>query len=325
MANNRDNKYGAKDETEYHFSDDEVTYEVEPEEHAAPEKPAPVQSAASRFLSDWSTRKRLGMSVAAFLVLLFIVYKIISPGGATKDAIAPLANNNAVPVSVVAPKAPNTNMANAPVAPIASQAAVAAAPISMAPPTQVSGSPMPSSAAPVSPVNQMPPVMPVTTPAPAYPASSATVENGSNQLTSINNQLVSQMQADYTQKVADVMQQNKQLEEEVQKLNASVTSIEARMNQLVQLMVKQQADAQQTKEESPVQSASPAAPKLPYTVQAIIPGRAWLRADNGDTLTVTEGDTIKDVGKVTKIDPYDGVIEINTGRKVVSLSYGNGG
>ena len=64
--------------------------------------------------------------------------------------------------------------------------------------------------------------------------------------------------------------------------------------------------------------------KVAFSVQAIIPGRAWLRSDNGEALTVAEGDTIKGFGRVTKIDPYDGIVEVNTGNKVVSLSYGNG-
>lgn len=336
MANNRDDKYGEHEETEYHFSDDEVTYEAESEEKTASTKPAPLQ-ATSGFLSDWSTRKRLGVSAVAFFVLLFIVYKIVSPGS-NKDKIAPVASteDRQVPMtreqtpaqSTAAPSTPATVDINT--APPVNQAPVAAVqPQTPPPPTTpaVTGTPemQGQTQMPATQINQMPPVMPVTSAPPTYPASSPTVESGANQLVAINNQLVAQMQSDYTQKLASVTQQNKQLEEEVQKLNASVTSIEARMNQLVQLMVRQQADSQQSKEANPVQAAAPAAPKLPYTVQAIIPGRAWLRADNGDTLTVTEGDTIKEVGKVTKIDPYDGVIEINTGRKVVSLSYGNGG
>jgi hypothetical protein len=33
---------------------------------------------------------------------------------------------------------------------------------------------------------------------------------------------------------------------------------------------------------------------------------------------------VRGLGRVTKIDPYDGVVEINTGNKIISLSYGNG-
>ena len=79
---------------------------------------------------------------------------------------------------------------------------------------------------------------------------------------------------------------------------------------------------QQAVEATP-QPAAATEPKIAYTVQAIIPGRAWLRSDAGDTVTVTEGDVIKDVGRITKIDPYDGIVQVNTGTKVVSLTYGN--
>ncbi len=63
-------------------------------------------------------------------------------------------------------------------------------------------------------------------------------------------------------------------------------------------------------------------PKIAFTVQAIIPGRAWLKSDSGDTVTVAEGDALKGIGRITKIDPYDGIVQIDTGRKVVTLSYG---
>lgn len=332
MANNRDKKYGEQEEVEYHFSDDEVTYEAEPEEQAAASKPEPQKTSGASFLSDLNTKKRLGLSAIAFLVLLFIVYKIISPGS-NKDVITPVTGTGSaqniqklsggpLPATPTSVQAPTTTMpATQNTAP---QLPPAAGQPMTPPQSSIANAPTQMQTGQTQ-NNQMPPIMPVGSAAPIYPASSPAVESGSNQLSSINNQLVSQMQADYTEKLANVTQQNKQLEEEVQKLNTNVASIEARLNQLVQLLVKQQADSQQAKEASPVQSATPAAPKLPYTVQAIIPGRAWLRADNGDTLTVTEGDTIKDVGRVTKIDPYDGVIEINTGRKVVSISYGNGG
>ena len=81
--------------------------------------------------------------------------------------------------------------------------------------------------------------------------------------------------------------------------------------------------------EGSVVYAPPAArmsePKMVYTVQAIIPGRAWLKSESGDTVTVAEGDVLKDYGRVVKIDPYDGVVNIDTGSKVITLSYGVGG
>ena len=66
-------------------------------------------------------------------------------------------------------------------------------------------------------------------------------------------------------------------------------------------------------------------PRIIYSVQAIIPGRAWLKSEAGDTVTVAEGDMLKGLGRITKIDPYDGVVEIDTGNKIISLSYGTNG
>jgi hypothetical protein len=70
--------------------------------------------------------------------------------------------------------------------------------------------------------------------------------------------------------------------------------------------------------------AKPVEARTTYIVQAIIPGRAWLKSESGDTVTVAEGDLLKDYGRVTKIDPYDGVVDIDTGTKILVLSYGTG-
>lgn len=61
------------------------------------------------------------------------------------------------------------------------------------------------------------------------------------------------------------------------------------------------------------------APSLQYYIQAVIPGRAWLIASNGSTLTVREGTLIQGLGKVTLIDPRQGRVLTSSG-KVVRFS-----
>ncbi|MBV8803123.1 MAG: hypothetical protein JO131_09250 [Gammaproteobacteria bacterium] len=73
---------------------------------------------------------------------------------------------------------------------------------------------------------------------------------------------------------------------------------------------------------SATETTKVAEPKINYSVQAIIPGRAWLKSESGDTITVAEGDILRSYGRVTKIDPYDGIVNIDTGNKVITLSYG---
>lgn len=63
----------------------------------------------------------------------------------------------------------------------------------------------------------------------------------------------------------------------------------------------------------------PAAPGCPvpedpeYTVHAAIPGRAWLKTSKGQIITVTEGETVGNYGKVLVIDAANGVVLTNSG------------
>jgi len=152
--------------------------------------------------------------------------------------------------------------------------------------------------------------------------------------------MISQLNADYAHKLAAFETQDRVLQEQVRSLTTKISGMEAQMTQLVQTLNKQQmaqsaspsneraASENSSENNNPTftlpgsEVMSPA--KATYSVQAIIPGRAWLRTDSGDTVTVAEGDSLKGMGRVMKIDPYDGTIQIDTGTKVITLTYGNG-
>lgn len=65
-----------------------------------------------------------------------------------------------------------------------------------------------------------------------------------------------------------------------------------------------------------IHAARPAKHYLKYYVQAIIPGRAWLVATNGSTLTVREGSTLAGYGKVKLIDPNQGRVITSSGQVI---------
>lgn len=50
-----------------------------------------------------------------------------------------------------------------------------------------------------------------------------------------------------------------------------------------------------------------------YLVHAVIPGRAWLKSARGQILTVTEGDTVGNYGKILVIDAANGVVLTSSG------------
>lgn len=53
-----------------------------------------------------------------------------------------------------------------------------------------------------------------------------------------------------------------------------------------------------------------------YFIQAIIPGRAWLVATNGSTLTVRDGSVIRGYGTVKLIDPNQGRVLTSSGQVI---------
>lgn len=56
-----------------------------------------------------------------------------------------------------------------------------------------------------------------------------------------------------------------------------------------------------------------------YHVEAVVPGRAWLRDHSGTTITVSKGDQIRGYGYVTNIDPENGVVVTSSG---IVIRYG---
>lgn len=59
-----------------------------------------------------------------------------------------------------------------------------------------------------------------------------------------------------------------------------------------------------------------APPSLQYAIQAVIPGRAWLIASNGTTLTVREGSLLSGYGVVKWIDAEQGRVIMGSGRVI---------
>jgi len=364
LNNNRDDN-----DSEYHFtdSDEEANYEVDTES-TKPE--APTKPVEARQSSRPGQPRRVLISIGVFVLLVFVVYKMISsssnpPSTVITPPVATAApkQNEAVrkPVSVAAmpsqPAATVNSVMNSPPPPPVNTAQANNAPVmtTTTPPVNTAMPPAVNSiTAPTTPANSMgppvaqmqtpqtqsmPAVIPVQSTAPTYNVnqpgmintipSSATIDAKAAAMAGDNEKMMNQMQADYTQKINDFSAQNKVMQDQIQALNTRVAGMERQLTELMQSLTRQEhSNNDATSNEGPSEAPPvryQGGEKSSYNVQAIIPGRAWLRSESGETVTVAEGDTIKSLGRVTKIDPYDGVVEINTGSKVISLSYGNGG
>ena len=359
--NDHNDKSG--EDSEYHFSgDDEVNYEVE-QDTSPSATPAGPETRSVNVPRRDGGGKRMFVSLAVFIVLVVVVYKIVAPGSssapATQITVPAVAQNAtpqaaapavSAPASVVAQRTmtpavqPVSRVANlpampAPVAVVANAQSSNTSPAAM-PVTQRVTPPVPQQPMPV--VATIPTVIPVQSPTSNMNPMANVAENPNSQVqqqvvtqeTSFNTDVarkVSQLHSQYTQVITELSAQNKSLQGQIEELHSRVAGLETELHQLTGELLRQQGGAANIAP-GKMNNSNPIAPELraidprvSFNVQAIIPGRAWLRSDSGETVTVAEGDVIKDFGRITKIDPYDGIVEINTGNKVVSLSYGNGG
>lgn len=110
--------------------------------------------------------------------------------------------------------------------------------------------------------------------------------------------------------------QSAQLNDLSNKLDQAMIQI----NQLTALVQEQsqQIQALKTKPRKPaVHRVQRVAPAMVYYIQAIIPGRAWLIASNGSTITVREGSSIPGYGVVKLIDPSNGKVMTSSGKTIV--------
>lgn len=332
---------GIGEETEYHFSEDEFTYQVESDMKSADKQAAATSSSTQggmqKRFQDMKERvsglkkNRLPMIVGGVLVLIALIYKMISPSSKEMPGVVMVQNVSSARTMTAANT--SSSMLSQP-AIIHKEQIQPANASSTAPMPVQSGAPA-SQPTPTDLQNSsthLAPVMPVegqsiATKSGVVPASQ--VESKLSQVNQSNEAMLNQMQAEYLQKLNDYAAQNKNLTDEVKTLTNRISALESELNQLLQALMKTNIAAQvsansppdvQNTETTPSQTSEV---RLPYTVQAIIPGRAWLRSESGETLTVSEGDNLKEGGRVSKIDPYDGIVEITIGKKTVALSYGN--
>ncbi len=325
MLNEHERDEGPED-GEYHFSD-EGSYEMGEEEAKAP-----VVTEASGLAAKFSSYRRIIIIGAIAAVVFLLAYLIIPP----------LTSSTPTEITAVNNPPPLASRAVAEAPPKKEKIAVEKVKLVMTETT-----PKPSAVQAAATVNPIEPILqppslesPVAAPEPAARVS-AENKAAMDRLTAVeetNTKLIGQLQAEYAQKVADSEAQNKALQDQVRTLNTRLASMEAEMSKLVQTLTNKQttpatesANAATSGNNStstviavPGASAASRAYKINYSVQAIIPGRAWLRSESGETITVAEGDMLKSLGRVTKIDPYDGTILIDTGSKLVTLTYGNG-
>jgi len=318
MVDEKDEHYEDEEE-EYHFSDEQLNFDVEPEsskEETEVVRPSSKETFFSK-LKDLTPRRRAIIAGVIFIILMGVVYQMLKPAKTTnpvnvaselKPVSAPVVEKPSTP-TLAPTKQPLTSTPQQTLVEGAGVAETPTQPPMMGTVTvntpQGAGTPTPAAA-----VQPAPPVLPVEIP-----------QNIQERLTTLEQQnaaIMNLLQTEYAQKISDYEMENNMLRTKIDEMSKKISRIESKMSESPQGVAPM---VRAPVVETPGPSGR-AEPRVAYTVQAIIPGRAWLKSESGDTVTVAEGDILRGYGRIVKIDPYDGVVDIDTGTKVITLSYG---
>lgn len=168
-----------------------------------------------------------------------------------------------------------------------------------------------------APVAQVPP--PTTVPA-APMVQAAPIE-----VTKVDSKVDEKLYAlDSAQKTmsSDLSSMNNQLIE----MNKNINALMAKMSELNTVVMQLNNKVEEESHEIELLKMKQVVPKSihhsairtrsypKYNIQAVIPGRAWLIATNGSTLTVREGTVVDGYGMVKLIDPEQGRVLTSSGR-----------
>ncbi|STX28152.1 protein IcmG (DotF) [Legionella beliardensis] len=138
-------------------------------------------------------------------------------------------------------------------------------------------------------------------------------------------------QLDQKVSALDINQQNIRsdigtLSNQLTSINTNISNLNVKMDNLSQIITTLSATIERQTNQLTALTVVKKAPKIKrvvrrviaprtiYYIQAVIPGRAWLIASNGSTLTVREGTNIPGYGVVKLIDPNQGRVLTSSGQ-----------
>lgn len=130
----------------------------------------------------------------------------------------------------------------------------------------------------------------------------------------------------YAEQSSTVKNDLEQITRSLKKLNSKLTKLDMDMSKVSEnmhankLMVHkklQNMEKSMTVSDKPMHSAKEVrdAPAK-YYIQAMIPGRAWIKSKKGSTITVRRGSRIMGYGRITMIDVENGIITTTSGNMI---------
>ena len=111
-------------------------------------------------------------------------------------------------------------------------------------------------------------------------------------------------------------QETADLSDHIRELQVTVNQLTSQQNQLAAIISSQQKQIAALNKKI-IDKKKSKYPVVTYKVKAIVPGRAWLVASDGTTITVAVGNTLPSYGKVLSINANSGVVMTSSHKEIV--------
>lgn len=103
------------------------------------------------------------------------------------------------------------------------------------------------------------------------------------------------------------------LQSQVSQMNKQFTDLNMRLKSLLGTLQAQVVGLKKAREAAQKVAVLNKKAQKSYSVQAMIPGRAWLKTSKGQALSVTQGNVVPGYGVVTDIDVDNGIVRTSSG------------
>ena len=127
------------------------------------------------------------------------------------------------------------------------------------------------------------------------------------------NQLQS-AQAQSSAQITTLINEYQNLADKYTALQSQLVDIRSGINAVSMQLAQMQSAAKEVKKVEHKPAA--AAPKITYTLKALVPGRAWLQASNNTTVTVKVGDQLAGYGTINAINTSQGWVATSSGKYI---------
>tara|TARA_B100001989_G_C24540541_1_gene467295 strand:- start:199 stop:1020 length:822 start_codon:yes stop_codon:yes gene_type:complete len=126
-------------------------------------------------------------------------------------------------------------------------------------------------------------------------------------------------------KINEILEESQYMTTMVRKLGDAKNKIDKRFEDLeseidrlaaVTEQAQEKIDALEKKLTEKTKPKVKEKPKMTYTLQAVVEGRAWIENNKGRSMTVKVGDVIEDYGVITKIDAVNSLVHCSSGKTI---------